>query len=134
MAALYHVAGWSAPYEWPSVPKLLGVTGGVSLMVGTAGQFWLSLRRHPLHGEAAQQRMDRAFILLLFLASASGLASYVARAGSWPAPVLVLHLAVVMALFITLPYGKFVHGIFRAVALLKWSAERRMPNRLMLGD
>jgi hypothetical protein len=27
--------------------------------------------------------------------------------------LLALHLGVVMALFLTLPYGKFAHGVFR---------------------
>jgi citrate/tricarballylate utilization protein len=30
----------------------------------------------------------------------------------------------VMTLFITMPYGKFVHGIYRSGALLKWALER----------
>jgi hypothetical protein len=29
----------------------------------------------------------------------------------------------VLALFVTLPYGKFVHGIYRAAALAKYAAE-----------
>jgi len=39
----------------------------------------------------------------------------------------------VMALFLTLPFGKFAHGVFRAAALLKWAIEKRQPNRLQLG-
>ena len=39
-----------------------------------------------------------------------------------------------MALFATLPYGKFAHGIFRSAALLKWSIERRQPSRLQLAE
>ena len=39
-----------------------------------------------------------------------------------------------MALFVTLPYGKFAHGIYRSAALLKWSIEKRTPSRLRLGD
>mgnify|MGYP003620088684 CR=1 len=34
---------------------------------------------------------------------------------------------------ITLPYGKFAHGIFRSAALLKWAIEKRQPNRQQLG-
>jgi citrate/tricarballylate utilization protein len=48
--------------------------------------------------------------------------------------LLASHLGVVMALFLTLPYGKFAHGIFRGAALLKWSVERRQPDRLKLGS
>ena len=136
VASLYHyVGGWPAPYELPSLPKLLGVTGGVALMVGSAGLFWLSLRRHPLHGDPAQKPMDRGFIALLLLASLSGLGLWLGRS-SLVLPVLpallALHLGVVMALFLTLPYGKFAHGFYRSAALLKFAIERRLPSRLEL--
>jgi citrate/tricarballylate utilization protein len=39
-----------------------------------------------------------------------------------------------MALFLTLPYSKFAHGIYRGAALLKWSIERRLPTKLRLGS
>ena len=48
--------------------------------------------------------------------------------------VLSLHLGAVMALFLTLPYGKFAHAAYRAAALLKWAIERRKPGTLRLGD
>ena len=38
-----------------------------------------------------------------------------------------------MALFATLPYGEFAHGVYRSAALLKWATEKRLPNRLRLG-
>jgi citrate/tricarballylate utilization protein len=37
-----------------------------------------------------------------------------------------------MALFLTLPYGKFAHGVFRAAALLKWAIEKRTPSAVSL--
>ena len=134
VATLYHyLLGWDAPYELPSLPKLLGVIGGVSLLIGSIGLFALNLRRHPLHGDAAQKPMDRGFIALLFFSSASGLALWLERSAAAMPLLLALHLGVVMALFLTLPYGKFGHGIFRGAALLKWSIERRQPDRLKLG-
>ncbi|PSL79374.1 tricarballylate utilization protein TcuB, partial [Variovorax sp. WS11] len=48
--------------------------------------------------------------------------------------LLAVHLGVVMALFLTLPYGKFAHGIFRSAALLKFAIEKRRPSGLQLGD
>jgi citrate/tricarballylate utilization protein len=108
VATLYHyVLGWSAPYDLASLPKLLGVSGGMSLLIGTAGLFWLNLRRHPLHGDAAQKPMDRGFIALLFLTSLTGLALMLGRQTPLLAPLLAVHLGAVMALFATLPYGKF---------------------------
>jgi citrate/tricarballylate utilization protein len=39
-----------------------------------------------------------------------------------------------MALFATLPYGKFAHGIYRSAALLKSAIEKRQANKLQLGS
>jgi citrate/tricarballylate utilization protein len=134
VATLYHyLFGWQAPYDLPSLPKLLGVVGGVSLMIGTAGLWRLNRRRHPLHGDAAQKPMDLGFIALLFLTSASGLALWLGRGTPALALWLCLHLGAVMALFATLPYGKFAHGIFRTAALLRHAVEKRLPNPIGLG-
>ena len=47
--------------------------------------------------------------------------------------VLCLHLGAVIALFATLPYGKFAHGIFRTAALLRHNAEKRLPSPIGVG-
>ena len=39
--------------------------------------------------------------------------------------LLIAHLGVVLALFVTLPYGKFVHAIYRAAALAHYHREPR---------
>jgi citrate/tricarballylate utilization protein len=134
VATAYHyLLGWHAPYDLPSLPKLLGAAGGVSLLLGTVGLFRLNLRRHPMHGDAAQKPMDLGFIALLFLTSLSGLVLWIGRGSSVLPALLAVHLGVVMALFVTLPYGKFAHGIFRSAALLRHAVERRQPNQLGLG-
>jgi citrate/tricarballylate utilization protein len=135
VATLYHYGWhWQAPYALTSLPVLLGAVGGTGLLVGTAGLFWLNLRRHPLHGDAAQKPMDRGFIALLFFTSATGLALLGWRDTPALALLLAVHLGVVMALFATLPYGKFAHGVYRCAALLKWAIEKRQPLSLRLGD
>jgi len=74
--------------------------------------------------------MDRGFIALLLFTSLTGLALLAWRDSSAMALLLALHLGVVMALFLTLPYGKFAHGTFHCAALLKWSIEKRQPSRV----
>lgn len=123
-----------APYALASPPVVLGTLGGIGLLAGPAGLFWLNLRRDPQQGEVAQRPMDRGFIALLFLVSLTGLALLVWRDTSAMALLLAVHLGVVMALFLTLPYGKFAHGIFRSAALFKFAIEKRQPNRLTLGS
>ncbi|WP_310627951.1 tricarballylate utilization 4Fe-4S protein TcuB [Limnohabitans sp.] len=135
LATVYHYAfGWVAPYDLPSLPKILGALGGVSLLLGTAGLFKLHLQRHPMHGDAAQKPMDLGFIALLFFTSLSGLALWLGRGSTALPALLAIHLGVVMALFATLPYGKFAHGIFRTAALLRYAVEKRQPNQLGLGS
>lgn len=134
VATLYHYAfGWPAPYDLPSLPKLLGGLGGVMLCAGTLGLWRLQMRRHPLHGDPAQKPMDYGFIALLFLSGASGLLLWALRGHAQMPMALALHLGAVMALLATLPYNKFAHGIYRSAALLRFAVEKRQPNRLGLG-
>lgn len=134
VATLYHyLLGLQAPYALTSLPVLLGTAGGIGLLIGPAGLLWLNLRRAPLHRDATQTAMDRGFIALLFLTSATGLALLAWRDTVAMALLLAVHLGVVMALFLTLPYGKFAHGLYRSAALLKYAIEKRLPNRLGVG-
>ena len=129
VATLYHfLLGWSAPYPVLSVPVMLGIVGGFGLLVGPAGLLWLNLRRSAEHGDEQQKPMDRGFIALLFLVSASGLALLAFRESMALGLLLAIHLGLVMAFFLTMPYSKFAHGIFRSAALLKYSIEKRQPN------
>ena len=135
VATLYHyLFNWQAPYGYTSLPVLLGTVGGIGLLIGPAGLLWLNLSRHASHGDAAQKPMDRGFIALLFLISLTGLALLVWRDSAAMAVLLAVHLGTVMALFVTLPYGKFAHGVFRSAALLKFAIEKRQPTQLALPE
>ena len=65
---------------------------------------------------------------------ASGLALLALRETAALPLSLAIHLGAVMAFFLTMPYGKFAHGIYRVAALLKFAIEKRLPNRLRLGS
>ena len=125
VAAIYHlVFGWRAPYAYTSLPVVLGTAGGIGLLIGPAGLFAMRQVRDGALADPAQRGLDVSFITLLFLASLSGLVLMALRDhGSMPA-LLVVHLASVLALFLMLPYGKFVHGIHRMAALVKFADER----------
>ncbi|MGO4329039.1 tricarballylate utilization 4Fe-4S protein TcuB [Cupriavidus sp. 2TAF22] len=135
VATLYHYAfEMHAPYPLLSAPVLLGTAGGVGLIVGPFGLLWLNLHRDPNRSDLRQRPMDIGFIVLLLLTSASGLALLAFRESGAMPSLLAIHLGIVMALFATLPYGKFAHGIFRSAALLKSALEKRQANSLKLGS
>jgi citrate/tricarballylate utilization protein len=134
VATIYHyLLDWPAPYDFTSLPKLLGTVGGISLTLGTLWLWRLNLARDPNHGDAQQRPMDRGFIALLFFISVTGLALMLSKDTAAMPILLAVHLGMVMALFLTLPYGKFAHGIFRTAALLRFSVEKRQPSKLALG-
>jgi citrate/tricarballylate utilization protein len=123
VATLYHYGfGRIAPYAWHDLPKLLGIAGGLGLLVGPCGLLVLYLRRNQRRAS-----VDIAFIVLLFWVSLTGFALMLARATRWLAPALAVHLGFVFAFFLTMPYSKFVHGMYRGLALLRFAYERKQP-------
>ena len=125
MATLYHyLLAREAPYPWYDLPVVLGTVGGIGLVIGPAGLLVAKWRRDPALADEARFGMDVAFIVMLFLTSVTGLALLVLRDTAAMGILLALHLGVVFALFITMPYGKFVHGIYRFLALVRYAKER----------
>jgi citrate/tricarballylate utilization protein len=127
VATLYHyLLAREAPYAWWDLPVVLGTVGGVGLVIGPAGLLIEKFRRDPALVDQKRTGMDVAFTLMLFLTSITGLALLLWRDTAAMGPLLAVHLGVVFALFITLPYGKFVHGLYRYAALVRYARERRM--------
>jgi citrate/tricarballylate utilization protein len=126
VATLYHyLFGREAPYGWTELPVLLGTAGGIGLVIGPAGLLAAKWRRDPTLRDTSRTGMDVAFLAMLFFTSVTGLALLLLRGTAALAPLLALHLGVVLALFATLPYGKFVHGLYRFAALVRYAQERR---------
>ena len=124
VAALYHVVfGWRAPYAYASLPVILGTVGGVGLVVGPLGLLAQRRQRDPELGDPKQSALDVSFIVMLLMTSLTGLLLLALRDQPVMRSLLVVHLGFVLGLFLTLPYGKFVHGIYRTAALLRFSSE-----------
>jgi citrate/tricarballylate utilization protein len=127
VATLYHyLLGREAPYAWWDLPVVLGTLGGIGLLIGPVGLLVEKSKRDPDLVDEKRTGMDVAFIVMLFLTGLTGMALLLLRETPAMGPLLALHLGFVFSLFITMPYGKFVHGLYRYVALVRYARERRM--------
>jgi citrate/tricarballylate utilization protein len=125
VATIYdHGFGWIAPYSLLSLPVALGTLGGLGMVAGTIGLIWLKIvgdtepvARRVLGGEYA-------LLFLLLLVALTGLLLLALRATPAMGIALAVHLGFILALFLLLPYSKFVHGLYRFAALLRAARER----------
>lgn len=125
VATLYHyLLGREAPYPWWDLPVLLGIAGGIGLVVGPLGLLASKPRRDSMLINADLRGMDVAFIVVLFFIGLTGMVLLALRSTPLMGVLLALHLGFVFSFFITAPYGKFVHGLFRFLALVKYARER----------
>jgi citrate/tricarballylate utilization protein len=120
--------GWVAPYSLLSLPVVLGTVGGIGLLIGPAGLMWLRSRADPDVIARDRRGLDSGLLALLLLTSLTGLLLLAFRSTPAMGVLLAVHLGVVLALFLGMPYGKFVHGIYRSAALVRYALERSRPN------
>jgi citrate/tricarballylate utilization protein len=104
----------------------------LGLLVGPAGLWLLRRRRDSALGDINSVGADEAFLILLALTSLTGLLLLVFRHSNAMSVLLLVHLGAVLALFLTLPYGKFVHGLYRTLALLKYRSDSASVRRVRL--
>jgi citrate/tricarballylate utilization protein len=125
VATIYdHFLGEPAPYPFWSAPVLLGTVGGIGLIVGTIGLIWVKITTDQAPVARSVVGSDYALLFLLLLTAVTGLFLLAFRDTGAMAVFLAVHLGTILALFLMLPYSKFVHGIYRATALLKSAIER----------
>jgi citrate/tricarballylate utilization protein len=129
IAAFYdHFLGWQAPYPYVSWPVVLGTVGGIGLLLGTGGLLYLKWRSDRAPAAKSILTMDVSFLCLLFLTSMSGMLLLVFRETAAMGSLLVVHLGVVAGLFITAPYGKFAHVVYRYAALVRYAIEQKRAD------
>jgi citrate/tricarballylate utilization protein len=129
VATLYHyLLGREAPYPWYDLPVLLGIAGGIGLVAGPIGLYGSRQARDPALGAGRPPGLEDAFTAMLVLTSLTGLALLVLRDTPAMAVTLAVHLGFVFAFFLTMPYGKFVHGIYRFAALMRYARERQVRS------
>lgn len=116
------------PYSLTSAPVIFGAVGGTALLVGTGGLIYFKLRSDREPAAAAASGMDYVFLVTLGCTALTGMLTLIFRATAAMGSLLVLHLASIAALFISAPYGKFVHAVYRTLAVIRYEMEQRVPR------
>lgn len=131
---LHYVFDMPAPYSLFSLPKLLGIPGGILLVLGTVEMVRLKLRSDPHLGARRAWGGEMAFVVLLGLTGATGLALYAATGTTMVGWLLPLHLGTVLTFFLLLPFSKMVHGFFRLSALIIEEQKKKLQREVLTAD
>jgi nitrate reductase gamma subunit len=98
--------------------KLLGYASAILLVIGVA---WLLVNRLASPRTAGTSRgYDSFFIALVVLLVLSGLGAELGRLflpASVAIAIYVLHLGMILSLFLTFPFSKFAHALYRTLAM-----------------
>ncbi|MCW8084389.1 tricarballylate utilization 4Fe-4S protein TcuB [Sabulicella glaciei] len=121
----HHILGWFSPHPFWSLPVQLGTWGGVLLCIGAAGLLYVKAVTDPAPVARRLLGGEVAMLALLFLIGATGLLLLAVRHTGAMGITLALHLGLVLAFFLVLPYSKMMHAPFRALALLRNAMEKR---------
>jgi len=113
------------PYPLLSVPVILGTIGGIGIVVGAAGLIAIKRASDPQPASGRMIAMDYAFLATLELVALTGLALLAFRSTNMMGTLLGVHLGALVGFFVTAPYSKFVHFVYRSLALVKNAHEQR---------
>ena len=117
-AGIYQdVLGMQPPYPVLSVPVLFGITGGIFMITGTFSFLALEGRADPRPIFKKMSTLDYAFLLTLALVSITGFLTLISRSSALMGSIFTIHLGFVLLLFVTAPYGKFVHNFTYSIGV-----------------
>lgn len=111
------------PYPLLSVPVVSGTAGGLMILVGVSlFMHYDSTREGSKKGD--MKLLDRVFMGSLWATAFTGLLLLALRSTPYMGIILLVHISVVSTLFVTAPYGKFVHLVYRGLATAKYHQEK----------
>ena len=113
------------PYPLLHPVVVTGTVGGVVQIAGCVVLLALKTRTQALPNSAGARRLDLAFIASLLVVNVTGLALLAFRDSAAMGTLLTIHLGALVGLFVAMPYGKFVHAVYRYAALVRYRHEER---------
>jgi citrate/tricarballylate utilization protein len=129
-----NIFGIEPPYPLLSAPVLLGTVGGVMVSAGCVAFLVMQPQAPAALREERAGRVGLAFTWSLLVVAVTGLLLLVLRESDLMGPLLLVHLAAVLAFFLTAPYGHLVHALYRSVAIARSVEERRASHEVLEGS
>lgn len=123
------ILGILPPYPILSPVVITGTLGGILQVAGAIGLLYLKLRSQTVPVSQTMRSLDFAFIALILALNVTGLMLLALRESEWLGVMLAIHLGTVAGFFITMPYGKFVHVIYRYAALVRNRHEEALERQ-----
>lgn len=115
---MHYLMDMQAPYGPFSLPKLLGVPGGILLSIGCAWMLYLKAKADRDLSDETTHSAETAFVALLGFVAVTGLGLYWLGDTLFLPVLLAIHLGAVLSFFLLTPYTKMAHGFFRLAALI----------------
>ncbi|HEY5677959.1 MAG TPA: quinone-interacting membrane-bound oxidoreductase complex subunit QmoC [Myxococcales bacterium] len=108
----------------------LKILGNVSAVLLAAGAIWLLVNRlRNARAAGSSRAFDNFFLALVLLVIFSGIGAEAGRLLLPAVPavaIYLVHLGSILALFVTFPFSKFAHALYRTLAL---AHDRLAPQR-----
>lgn len=133
-AAIYQeLLGQLPPYPVVSLPVVLGTIGGLAMIAGCVGLWHEKRGSDQVPAAPATLAGDYLFLFVLGMTNVTGLLTLSLRETALLGSTLAVHLGFVAALYVTAAHGKFIHAVYRALALVRNHAEQRTPTAMRGG-
>jgi citrate/tricarballylate utilization protein len=117
-AVMQDLLGVPPPYPPLSAPVILGTGGGIAIMVGCSGLIVLKRRSDPAPGTRAMAVADYGLLVALEALAGTGILTLLLRTTSAFSLILIIHLTTIVICIAVAPYTKFVHFIYRFLAIV----------------
>lgn len=117
------ILGIQPPYPPLSVPVILGTAGGLGMIVGCTGLTVLKRRADPALADPDLVVKDYGLLVALDLLAVTGMLTLLLRATPVFGIVLLVHLATIVVCFGIAPHTKFVHFVYRFLAIVRDNIE-----------
>jgi citrate/tricarballylate utilization protein len=117
------LAGIDPPYPVLSVPVISGLIGGIAMTIGCTALLFVKAGSSRDTTTEQMAAKDYALLTSLDVLAVTGLLVLLTRDTPAYAILLIVHLVAVAFTFLSAPYSKFTHVIYRTLALVRDNLE-----------